>query len=68
MNSTSIAADPLRVDMSPEAIDRRLRDVAQLCRLGMALRDVKWLGPVVVPPLSSGAKELSAQQGHTAGS
>ena len=32
--------------MSPEAIDRRLRDVAQLYRLGMALRDVQWLGPV----------------------
>ncbi len=38
--------DPKHPDMSPEAIDQRLRDVGQLYRLGMSLRDAKWLGPV----------------------
>ena len=33
-----------QVDMSAEAIDQRLRDVAQLHRLGMSLRDVKLVG------------------------
>ena len=35
-----------RIDMSPEAIDQRLRDVAQIYKLGMSLRDTRWLGPV----------------------
>ncbi len=36
------------VDMSPEAIDRRLRNVSQLHELGMAIRKArtKDLGPV----------------------
>ncbi len=35
--------DPLMrpIDMSAEAIDQRLRDLAQLYRLGMSLRDVQ---------------------------
>lgn len=37
---------PARVDMSPDAIDRRLRDTAQLYALGMALREARLLGPV----------------------
>ncbi len=36
-----------RVDMSPEAIDQRLRDLAQLYKLGMSLRDVKLVGKAV---------------------
>jgi hypothetical protein len=32
------------VDMSSEAIDRRLRDLAQLYKLGMFLRDVQRVG------------------------
>ena len=32
---------PRPVDMSPQAIDRRLRDVGQLYKLGMALRDAR---------------------------
>ena len=32
--------------MSPEAVDQRLRELAQLYRLGVALRDAKLLGPV----------------------
>ena len=35
-----------RVDMSPGAIDRRLRDLAQLHRLGTSLRTGRWLGAV----------------------
>ena len=34
------------VDMSPEAVDQRLRDVAQLYKLGVSLRDAELLGPV----------------------
>jgi hypothetical protein len=34
------------VDMSPEAIDRRLRTLSDLHRLGMSLRTVRWLGKV----------------------
>ncbi len=33
-----------QVDMSAEAIDRRLRDLAQLYKLGMSLRDVTLVG------------------------
>lgn len=40
-------AEPRRgADMSPEAIDRRLRDVGQLYRLGMAIASARWLGTV----------------------
>ena len=47
--------DPRHPDMSPEAIDRRLRHLSQLYRLGMVLREVKWLGPAIAsaPPASS---------------
>ena len=34
------------VDMSPEAIDRRLRTMGDLYKLGMSLRSVRWLGKV----------------------
>ncbi len=37
-------ADENNVDMSAEAIDQRLRDLAQLYKLGMSLRDVKLVG------------------------
>jgi len=33
-----------QVDMSPEAIDRRLRELGQLYKLGMAIRQAKYLG------------------------
>ncbi len=36
-----------QVDMSAEAIDQRLRDLAQLYKLGMSLRDVKLVGKAV---------------------
>jgi hypothetical protein len=32
--------------MSPEAVEQRLRDVAQLYRLGMAIREFRRVGPV----------------------
>lgn len=34
------------VDMSPEAIDRRLRDLAQIYRLGCSLKKARFLGKV----------------------
>ena len=36
--------ESLEVDMSPEAIDRRLRESSQLRRLGLSFRDVRDLG------------------------
>jgi hypothetical protein len=35
-----------QVEMSPEAIDRRLLDLAQLYKLGMAIQDARRLGKV----------------------
>lgn len=32
------------VDMSPEAIDQRLRDLGQLYELGIEIRSARWLG------------------------
>ena len=42
----SHSKQPRDVDMSPEAIDRRLRDVGQLYQLGLSLREAKYLGTV----------------------
>lgn len=33
-------------DMSPEAIDRRLRELGQLFKLGMAIQKAKYIGKV----------------------
>lgn len=33
-----------KFDMSPEAIDRRLRELGQLYKLGMSIRQAKYLG------------------------
>jgi len=40
------ARQRLPADMSPEAIDRRLRTIAELRRLGLALRSARRLGKV----------------------
>ncbi len=40
---------PPKVDMSPEAIGRRLRELGQLYRLGMSLRKAKRIGKVGAP-------------------
>ena len=34
-----------RVDMSSEAIDRRLRELAQLYKMGMSIRRARRIGP-----------------------
>ena len=34
----------IKADMSSEAIDRRLKDLAQLYKLGMAIRKAKRIG------------------------
>ena len=51
--------DPKHPDMSPEAIDRRIRELAQIYKLGMSLRDAKWLGPVNPPTDANLARPLS---------
>ncbi len=35
--------DPKHPDMSPEAIDRRLRELGRLYKLGMALKNPTWV-------------------------
>lgn len=37
--------DPKNPDMSSEAIDRRIRKVSQLRKLGLSMRDAKFIGP-----------------------
>jgi hypothetical protein len=39
-----------KVDMSPEAIDRRLRELDQLYELGSSLQRAKKIGKVASPP------------------
>jgi hypothetical protein len=38
--------------MSPEAIDRRLRELNQLYRLWMEISKARWLGPLAPGPQS----------------
>ncbi len=49
---------PRNVDMSPEAIDQRLREVAQLHQLGILLGTAKRLGTV-----AEVRKRLAAETG-----
>jgi hypothetical protein len=44
MPKTGSLPAPRRIDMSPEAIDQRLRDLSQLHKLGLSLRDVQLVG------------------------
>ncbi len=48
-----ISKAPPGVDMSPEAIDRRLRTLSGLYQFATTLKSVKWLGKV---------KDLEAQR------
>ncbi len=43
MNPIIEPHDPRHPDMSPEAIDERLREVGRLYKLGMALRNPTWI-------------------------
>ena len=51
-------ADSPHTDMSPEAIDQRLRDLAQIYKLGMSLKGAQWLGPVEGQEPSSQGQSL----------
>ena len=44
MNQPRLPASQLEIDMSPEAVDLRLQELAQLYRLGMALQEAQLLG------------------------
>lgn len=46
-NESRLLAENLAVDMSPEAIDQRLRDLSQIFKLGMALREAHIIGKVM---------------------
>ena len=53
------------VDMSPKAIERRLRDVSELFQLGMALRRARFLGKTVELRRAEGAKKGVAPESAT---
>jgi hypothetical protein len=59
--------DPKHPDMSPEAIDQRLRELGQLYKLGMALRNPTWIwrGNITEAAESSREKAVS-NVGNTA--
>lgn len=42
-------SDRPKVDMSPEAVSRRLRELGQLYRLGMSLQKARRIGKVESP-------------------
>lgn len=52
-------------DMTPEAVDRRLREVAQLHRLGMSILKAKRIGKVgeVETEMEVQPQELEGQRG-----
>ena len=47
-----------RVDMSPPAIDRRLRELGQLYELGMSLQKARRIGKVAEAPRPERSKEV----------
>jgi len=46
MNPPIPLPDLQHPDMSPNAIDQRLRELSQIYRLGMSLQGAKWIGPL----------------------
>jgi hypothetical protein len=42
----NISKSEYKFNMSPEAIDRRLRELGQLYKLGMAIQEAKHIGKV----------------------
>lgn len=48
------------IDMSPEAIDRRLREVGQLYRLGRELASARWVDPGEPSPGAEPSNDPSA--------
>jgi hypothetical protein len=60
MNLPITEPDPKHPDMSPEAIDQRLRQLGQIYKMAMSLRNAKWIGPINAPP-ESGDPELQKE-------
>lgn len=52
-----ITKAPPGVDMSPEAIDRRFRELSQLYQFAVSLKDFKVLGPVKKPDGAEGREK-----------
>ncbi len=53
------------VDMSPDAIARRLRTVSELFQFSLTLKNVKWLGKVKdLEAQRSAQKPTDSDQGH----
>lgn len=53
------------VDMSPDAVDQRLRDLTQLYKLGISVRDAKYLGTVEELKCERPVSETESRCGET---
>jgi len=51
------------VDMSSEAIDRRLRELGQLYELGMQIRGARWLGTLEEIAAAEAARKTGPDAG-----
>ena len=51
--------------MSPEAVDQRLREVSQLFKLGMSIREAKYLGTVEALARDESAANADGQHDET---
>lgn len=57
--------DPKNPDMSPEAIDERLREVGRLYKLGMALRNPTWIWRGNITEAEAAARQSAALESTT---
>ena len=57
--------DPKNPDMSPEAIDERLREVGRLYKLGMALRNPTWIWRGNITEAEVAARQSAALESMT---
>ena len=57
--------DPKNPDMSPEAIDERLREVGRLYKLGMALRNPTWIWRGDITEAESAARQSASLESTT---
>jgi hypothetical protein len=57
----------VRVDMSPEAVARRLEAMAQLHRLGLSLKAARHLGPVAAVGAGTEGASAARAEGEAPG-
>ena len=57
--------DPKNPDMSPEAIDERLREVGRLYKLGMALQNPTWVWRGNITEAEAAARQSASLESTT---